>query len=148
MTKEEALEHLHKATEMGLISCLGRFKGDAIMLGVKDHAHLMTICHCCPCCCISTSMPYASKQARDALVRLEGVTVDVSDKCNGCGLCVEACIFKAIEVKNDVAIVGEECKGCGRCVTACKRKAISITIDNPNFIEECISRLSDKVDVH
>lgn len=148
VTKEEALEHLHKATEMGLISCLGRFKGDAIMLGVKDHAHLMTICHCCPCCCISTSMPYASKQARDALVRLEGVTVDVSDKCNGCGLCVEACIFKAIEVKNDVAIVGEECKGCGRCVTSCKRKAISITIDNPNFIEECISRLSDKVDVH
>jgi len=45
VSKQEALEHLHRATEAGLVSCLGRFKGDAVMLGVKDHAHLMTVCH-------------------------------------------------------------------------------------------------------
>lgn len=148
VTREEALEHLREATRMGLVSCLGRFKGDAIMLGVRDHAHLMTICHCCPCCCLTTSMPLASKEARGLLVKLEGVKVEITDGCNGCGLCEEVCNFEAIKVEGGVAVVDEEeCKGCGRCATVCKRKAVRITVDNPAFIEECIGRLSDKVDV-
>ncbi len=52
-----------------------------------------------------------------------------------------------MEVRNGKAVVGEECKGCGRCATVCKRKAVTISIDNPTFMEECIKRLSDKVDV-
>ncbi len=148
VTKEEALAHLHKAVEMGLIPCLGRFKGDAIMLGVKDHAHLMTICMCCPCCCISTSFKYASQQARDALVKLEGVNVVVDvEKCNGCGLCVKSCIFEEMELVSEKAVVKKDCRGCGRCMTACKRNAITVTIDNPNFIDDCIARISEKVDV-
>ncbi|MBN2028258.1 MAG: 4Fe-4S binding protein [Actinobacteria bacterium] len=147
VTKEEALEHLHQATEMGLVSCLARFKGDAIMLGVKDHAHLMTICHCCPCCCLGTSFKRASQEVKDLLVKLEGLKVEVTENCNGCGLCVEACIFDAIEIKNGVAVVGEGCKGCGRCLDACRRDGVRISIDNPRFIEDCISRISNKVDV-
>jgi len=148
VTKEEALEHLHRATEAGLVSCLGRFKGDAIMLGVKDHARLMTICHCCPCCCISTSMPLASREARDKLVRLEGLTVRVDpERCNGCGLCVESCIFRAMEIREGKAVVTEECKGCGRCAQACRRQAVTISIEDPSFIDRCIARISAKVDV-
>jgi UDP-glucose 4-epimerase len=147
VTKEEALEHLRQATEAGLVSCLGRFKGDAMMLGVKDHAHLMTICHCCPCCCIGTSFKYGSREVKDMVVRLEGLEVEISDNCNGCGLCVDACIFNAIEINNRAARVGESCNGCGRCLDACRRGAVRISIDNSRFIEDCITRISNKVDV-
>ena len=42
----------------------------------------------CPCCCISTCMPLASREARDLLVKLEGVSVEITEECNGCGRCV------------------------------------------------------------
>jgi Fe-S-cluster-containing hydrogenase component 2 len=147
VSREEALEHLREATEAGLISCLGKFKGDAIMLGVKDHSRLMTICHCCPCCCISTSMPLASKEARDILKKLEGVTVEVTDECNGCGRCVEFCVFGQMSVTDKKVVIGDECKGCGRCAMVCKRDGIKITIDNPEYIEQCIGRIGAMVDV-
>ena len=148
VSMEEALEHLHQATEAGLISCLGKFKGDAIMLGVKDHHHLMTICHCCPCCCISTSLPLASKETRDTLMKLEGLSIEVdAEKCNGCGKCVKICIFKQMEVIDKKAVIGEECKGCGRCAMACKEEAISITIEDPTYIDACIARIGPMVNI-
>ncbi|WP_287153622.1 hypothetical protein [Candidatus Solincola tengchongensis] len=99
VSMEEAIEHLHRATEMGLVSCLGKFRGDAIMLGVRDHHRLMTICHCCPCCCISTAIPLASREARDLLVRMEGLVVEVDEeRCRGCGKCVEACVFRQVRL--------------------------------------------------
>lgn len=169
VSMEEALEHLRQATEMGLVSCLGKFKGDAIMLGVKDHRRLMTICHCCPCCCISTAIPLASRETRDVLVKMEGLSITVdAEKCTGCGKCVEACIFHQVtlvdrerpdagsrEAGGDgakrrpkkLAAIGEECKGCGRCAMACPEKAIRISIDDPGYIDECVARISSRVEL-
>ncbi len=147
VTKDEALRHLREATQAGLVSCVGKFKGDAIMLGVKDHHRMMTICHCCPCCCISTSIHLASKHARDLLVKLEGLKVEVNENCNGCARCVEACIFKQIKVFNGRAVIGEECKGCGRCAMVCKRNAISVSIDNPRYVQACMDRINAMVSI-
>ncbi len=149
VSMEEALEHLHQATEAGLISCLGKFKFDSIMLGVqKDHHDLMTICHCCPCCCLSTSIPYASRETRDTVVKLDGLTIEVdAEKCNGCGLCVKNCVFKQVEVVDKQAVIGEECKGCGRCAMVCKQDAISIRIDDPTYIDACVERIGAKVNL-
>ncbi len=149
VSMEEALEHLHQATEAGLISCLGKFKFDAIMLGVQgDHHDLMTICHCCPCCCLSTAIPFASRETRDTVVRMEGVRIEVdADKCNGCGNCVNSCTFRQIKVVGKKAVIGEECKGCGRCAMACKRGAVSVIIDDPSYIDACIARISPKVHI-
>ena len=54
-------------------------------------------------------------------------------KCTGCGLCVEACPYNAIELKEinqfghtvQVASVNNIlCKGCGTCVAGCLSGAI------------------------
>jgi len=148
VTKQEALDHLREATEAGLVSCLGKFKGDAVMMGLKDHKRLMTICHCCPCCCISTSMHHASRDARDLLVRMEGVRVEVTDECNGCGLCVESCIFKQVTVTDGTAVIGEECKGCGRCAMTCRRGGVRVFVEDPAYIDECIERIASRVQVN
>ncbi len=149
VSMEEALEHLHQATEMGLISCLGKFKFDSIMLGVqRDHHDLMTICHCCPCCCLSTAIPYASRETRDTVVKMDGLSVVVDEeKCNGCGKCVKNCTFQQITIVGKKAVIGEECKGCGRCAMVCKQDAISIRIDDPSYIESCVERISAKVNL-
>ncbi len=142
VSKEEALAHFRQACEMGLVSVVGKFKGDALALGVKEHRRLMTLCHCCPCCCISNGIHYAAPEFRRSIVKLEGVKVEVTEECIGCGSCVEACIFRQISLKDKRAVVGEECKGCGRCAMVCKKNAIRITVDNPDYIQECMERIS------
>ena len=147
VTKEEALDHFREACQMGLISVVGKFKGDAYALGVREHDRLMTVCHCCPCCCVTTSLRYAPRQARDVLVRLEGLEVRVGDECTGCGRCADACVFGQMSVVNGRAVVGEECKGCGRCAMVCEKGAISISLNDPGYMEECLSRISASVKV-
>ena len=145
--KEEALAHHRRAVEAGLVPVVGKVKIDAIALGVKDHNRLMTICHCCPCCCLTRGVHHAPRDVRDILVRLEGVSVEVGGDCTGCGKCVEACIFKQITLSDGAAVVGEECKGCGRCATACPEDAITITVNNPDYVERCIDRIASFVDI-
>lgn len=170
VSMEEALEHLRQATEAGLVSCLGKFKGDAIMLGLKNHHQLMTICHCCPCCCISTAIPLASRETRDVLVKMEGISITVDEeKCTGCGKCVKACIFHQISLVDreesiaghaldpdveetqrrprKLAVIGEECKGCGRCAMACGQGAITVRVEDPSYIDACIERISSRVSI-
>ncbi len=67
-----------------------------------------------------------------------GIKVE-KDKCSGCGLCVDACPFAAIEVKSreetgdihprfkKVALINEACTLCGACVEVCPLGAITIT---------------------
>ncbi|MBM3709049.1 MAG: CoB--CoM heterodisulfide reductase iron-sulfur subunit A family protein [Actinobacteria bacterium] len=51
------------------------------------------------------------------------------ERCSGCGLCVEICPYKALEIdeKAKVAVVNEGlCKGCGACVSSCRASAIDL----------------------
>lgn len=145
--REEALAYLREGTEMGLVPVIGRIDFDAVMTGVSKPDRLMTICQCCPCCCLTTSLHYASRGVRDIIMRLEGVEVKVTEDCTGCGACVEACIFKQMRIANGRAVVGEECKGCGRCAAACEEGAIRITVADSDYIKACIDRISAHVDV-
>lgn len=47
--------------------------------------------------------------------------------CMGLGTCVRACVFGAMSIQNDLAVVdNEKCVGCGTCVTLCPRDVLSL----------------------
>ena len=48
----------------------------------------------------------------------------VIEKCTGCGLCIKACPFAAIKVKDKKAENEANCTLCGSCVEVCKFDAI------------------------
>jgi NAD-dependent dihydropyrimidine dehydrogenase PreA subunit len=146
VTKEEALEHIHKAYDAGLTPMLGHAIFDAAALGVRPHTRLISVCQCCPCCCMMAAFPYAGPEMRGFFHRLEGVTVEITDACDGCGECVETCIWQNIEMVAGKAVMGDACKGCTRCAMICPIDAVKVTIDNPDFIEDGIARVSSWVD--
>ena len=143
---KEALEHVREANRLGLVSAIGRFRADALALGVRRHEKLMTICHCCPCCCLTTTLKDAPREGMDFVSRLEGSEVRVSGDCTGCGSCEDACIFDQVRVSDGRAVVSDDCKGCGRCVAACPEGALTFEVD-PAILDSAVSFISSRVDV-
>ena len=62
VTKEEALDHLRRCREVGLVQLIERNKLDAVWLDVHPASKLLTICNCCPCCCLWKILPHLSKK--------------------------------------------------------------------------------------
>jgi heterodisulfide reductase subunit A2 len=82
---------------------------------------------------IPDTVAQASGAAARALILLNQGEVEieptvaevVTEKCSGCGECILACPFHAIErVEGKAQINIALCKGCGTCVGACLAKAI------------------------
>lgn len=46
--------------------------------------------------------------------------------CTGCGSCVDACPFEALELVDNIAVVGDACTLCGTCVDECPESAITM----------------------
>ena len=63
-------------------------------------------------------------------IKAEGKVSEIrKERCSGCGLCVEICPYKAIELNEEekVAVINEAlCKGCGACVSSCRGNAINL----------------------
>jgi ferredoxin len=147
VTKAEALEHVRRCREAGLVHLIGRNKLDTVWLGVGPGDKLLTICNCCPCCCLWRVLPDIAPLIGTKVNRMPGVTVTVTERCVGCGTCVDVCFVGAIHLVNGRAVINDECRGCGRCVDVCPEQAIEITVAYDQFVEESIERLSLLVDV-
>ena len=90
----------------------------------------------------SAAAAKASIPLSQGKVRTEAQVAQVNELlCRGCGFCIEACPYDAIELKPteiagktvDVASVNEVlCKGCGACAAAC----LSGAIQQKSFTDE------------
>ncbi len=116
ITKEEGLQALDRAEQAGLVHTSN-----------NSAERPLLICNCCPCCCTvlrgKTQLhhPHAFEPSRfEAQV--------IADQCTGCGICAdERCPVKAIEIKDELAIVNTaECIGCGLCVSGCEPAALKL----------------------
>jgi hypothetical protein len=88
-TAEEAIEHMRKAREKGLVHLIGRNKIDSVWLNTGPKEDLLSICNCCECCCLWKMMPQLSGSIASGVSRMPGVTVTVTDACNACGRCLK-----------------------------------------------------------
>jgi len=148
VTKEEAHEHVAKCRDAGLVHLIGRNKLDSSWLGVSPGDKLLTVCNCCPCCCLWKMLPDLNPAISRKVTRMLGVNVTVIDACVGCGTCAEGiCFVDAINMVDDRAVISDQCRGCGRCVETCPETAIEMTIANLDYLEDSIERISAVVDV-
>lgn len=149
VSKEEAHEHVQRGREAGLVHLIGRNKLDEIWLGAGPGSKLLTICNCCPCCCLWKMLPDITPQIGAKVNRMPGVSVEVSDDCLGCGECTQGvCFVEAIQLIEGQAHIGSGCRGCGRCVETCPNEAIELTIESGAYVDNAIQRLTTRVDVH
>lgn len=148
VTREEALAHVQRARAAGLIHMVGRNKLDTVWLGVGPGHQLLTICHCCPCCCLWGVLPHVMPRISDKIHRMPGITVTVNEDCTGCGACTEGiCFVDAIRLEAGQAVIDDACRGCGRCVTVCPHGAIELSIDNDASIDRAIAHIATLVDL-
>jgi ferredoxin len=146
VTVEEALKHVKKCREAGLVHLIGRNKLDAVWLNIGPGNKLLTICNCCPCCCLWRMLPDLAPDISSKITRMPGVTITVTDACVGCGTCTQVCFVNAIQILNNRAVISDECRGCTRCVDSCPQRALVITVDK-NSLEKSIGRIAELVDI-
>ncbi len=144
-SKEEALEHLKKCRDAGLVHLIGKNKLDSVWLNVRPGEKLFTICNCCECCCLWRILPDVSPNISSKLKRMTGVEVTVGDECSGCGTCLEVCISRAISLQSGKAVISEQCRGCGRCAVICPESAIRVSVDFDIALKSTVEKLSSVV---
>lgn len=148
VSKAEAHQHVERCRQAGLIHLIGRIKLDAVWLGVQPPTKLLTICHCCPCCCLWGVLPHMTSRMRAKIRPMPGIQVMVNHCCVGCGVCVEGvCFVDAISMVDGYAHINDRCLGCGRCITVCPEWAIELSILDSCFIHETVARISTLVDL-
>jgi ferredoxin len=155
VSREEALAHVRRCREAGLVHLIGRNKLDTMWMGVGPGDRLLTICNCCPCCCLYGVLPHLAEHLQNKITRMPGVRVTVNEEqCVGCGVCArDVCFVNAIDVvaashpSGEHAVIGEGCVGCGRCIEACPTGAIEMRIEDDLYIQETVARIAPLVDV-
>lgn len=150
VTAEEALAHMRRCREAGLVHLIGRNKIDSVVFDTGRKEDLMSICSCCPCCCLWKMLPDLNADIGGGVTKMPGVVVKVTDGCTGCDECVkrEVCFVRALSMKDGKARIDPEaCRGCGRCVEFCPHRAVEMTIEDKDFLEKSIRTIEPLVDI-
>jgi ferredoxin len=149
-TKEEAIARIDLAAQHGLIHLIGKNKIDTQWMGVHPGGRLLTVCNCCPCCCLYKVLPDLHLDIASKIQKMPGIEVSVNGElCIGCGKCTadDVCMTHNLSLVDGKSFMGDYCVGCGRCYEVCPVGAIEIKITNDNFIQETIKRLKEKINV-
>ena len=121
-TKEEALAHLARAAEAGLIH-------QSYNLESNNHF----ICNCCTCCCglLRGALEF---DAPHMILKSNYCAHIDADLCTSCGICAdERCHLNAIiEGESFYSVNPELCIGCGVCVGTCPAEAITLQAEVEN----------------
>lgn len=142
-TVEEALAQVDRADAAGLTHMIGKNKIDSVWMNVRPREGLLTICHCCPCCCLWKVIPDLNDSITDNIEMLKGVSIHFdAEKCNNCGKCLKnTCMSNAITSKDGkTSFNPDKCIGCGLCVNACRQNAFSIS-----FSDESVKEVADRM---
>jgi ferredoxin len=118
LSTEEALERIDDAAAAGLVHNVTDFVDDyetASRVG-------MSICNCCPCCCI---LMYSVYKGFPEILGHSGFSPMLdADACIGCGECEARCPFHAVSMADIAEIDPQKCLGCGNCAVICPEEAI------------------------
>lgn len=118
VTAEEAATILEEEDQRGHVH--HAFFKDA-MLG-----RFYAICNCCACCCGAMR---AQRNDVPMLASSGFLAVVNTEKCAGCGICVDYCQFGALALADDLSQVDEaHCLGCGVCISKCEFDALSLRL--------------------
>ena len=135
VTFEEARKHIRNAAGVGLIASISHVWIDPVGFGLPQFGKLLTICFCDDCCCLfRTALKSVSPGFHNAMRRLDGIVVKITEDCVGCGECVASCFVGAITIENEKAEIGKLCKGCGKCVDSCPVSAAKIYFEDENTL--------------
>ena len=125
-TVQEALSHMEKAVDTGLVGMSTWIEIEKYVWGIKEEGlrKFLEICFCCPCCCLI--LKNMKKIPPDIRQRFKGVGWKSTylGGCNGCGICEESCPAQAITVQDDTPSISDQCLGCGICAFRCSQKAL------------------------
>lgn len=147
VSKQEAHAHADRAISLGLLPMIGKVRIDNFIYMTPDRSTLLSLCFCCDCCCILTSYKHVPGNYLDGIIQpIEGLRVEVSDACIGCGTCIETCAFNAITIRDGRAVHSSMCRGCGRCATFCPSHAVTISISNEQYADEVKTRIRSYVE--
>lgn len=145
-SKKQALDHVKKCRENGLVHLIGRDRLDETWLGVGSKIPLVTVCNCCNCCCLWRMLPDLDERLSSTVKRMPGIKISVNENCSGCGICTkDVCFINAIKIVDGVAVISNNCLACGRCVEVCPNNAIELVIQDKDFITKTIERVKSAV---
>lgn len=149
VSKEEAHAHVDKAISAGLVPMTGKVRVDNDLFLIPDQKKLLSVCFCCHCCCMMTFFRHApGKQLDHVMTPVEGLMIEVTDDCVGCGTCIQTCGFEAITIENGKAVHSDICRKCGRCERTCPNNAVKIKLDNQHAVTDITERIRGYVAIN
>lgn len=126
---DERNKRLNRGRAIGraeVLDILNRAEKAGLVLQTGNARRAVYICTCCGCCCgvlrsIKNDIRPASRVSSPFRVKLD------SNKCSGCGTCLDRCQMDALKLDNGKALLNpDRCIGCGLCVSTCSTGSLTL----------------------
>jgi Na+-translocating ferredoxin:NAD+ oxidoreductase subunit B len=126
---EERNKRLNRGRAIGrseVFDILNRAEKAGLVLQTGNAKKAVYICTCCGCCCgvlrsIKKDTRPASRVSSPFIAKFD------SDKCSGCGTCIDRCQMDALTViDGNTHFNPDRCIGCGLCVNTCSEGALTL----------------------